>query len=310
MSPHGAFSPQLVNLVIDEVGNAYQRSFKYRPYGRHRTDEHEALLSCTLVSKKWTVRSRAHLFKEVKIKVREGHPTPVPPASILPCIRELEVWCGNWPTQVDFTADLKEFSTAPIECLGITGGVLADKRVCIQECIDAHSATLRTIEFKGCSLTVHNIGDIVLGRHSLKHLRLVDCRHQELPPPGNTLIVDTLNPGTCLKTVELELCISADSIESPVNIVIMVAQLPYRFSRLEIAHFPTEEWDVAMTATTTLIKANANVLSSLRINIFAGTFGASSRKMMLLTVVQLRRGHGDHHQATSPAQSRGLFKPI
>ena len=281
MSPHGAFPPQLVNLVIDEVGVAYQWNLKHSIFSGGGASEREALLSCALVSKKWTVRSRAHLFKEVKIEVREGQPTLTPPASVLPYIRTLELWCGHGHTQVPSTADLlKAFTTVPIEHLIITGVVLVDKRACIQECIAAHSGTLQTVEFKGCSISAYNVSDVVLGHPSLKRLHLTECECEQLPPPGRPLIADTPNPGACPKAVEMELCISADCIERPVDMVTMVARLPYRFSKLDVIHFPTEEYEEAMNATNTLIKANADVLSSLEIRIFAGTSGSLSREMM------------------------------
>ena len=292
MPPQGAFPPQLVNLVIDELGDAYRRSHNYPTIIRRRSSEYEALHACALVSKKWTIRSRAHLFRKVKVEVREGQPTLTPPTSILPCVKKLEIWCGDHPTQVASTADLlKVFSTSPIERLQITGGELADKRVCIQECIHAHSATLRTVKFGGCSLSAPNIGDIVLGPNGLKRLHLNDCELSS----GHPLIADTQNPGACLKAAELEFCISADNFfqEGPPMIAAEIARLPYRFSKLNVAHFPTEEWDEAMTATSTLIKANADVLSSLQIRIFAGMFGILGKRMKLLIAIQPRRRHGD-----------------
>jgi hypothetical protein len=278
------FPLQLVNQVIDELGHAY-RDRSHPTFSPRRTGAYKALRTCTLVSKKWTVRSRGHLFKKVKIEVREGLPTLTPPTSILPYVKKLEVWCGHQPTQATFTTDLsKTFSSAPVERLRITGGALAGKRACIQEFISAHSTTLRAVKFNFCSLSPYNIADIVLGPHHLKRLRLDDCECEELPAPGHPLIEDAPDPDACSKPVELELRISGGNPEEgPVEIVAMVARFPYRFSRLDVEHVAAGYG--ANKATNGLIKANVDVVSSLRIRIHAGTFGYSSRKTVLLIVI-------------------------
>jgi len=296
MPPHGAFPPQVVDLVIGELADSHEN---YPTWSPRYEGAYKALRSCALVSKKWAGRSRARLFEKVKVEVREGRPTLLPPPSILPHVKKLEVVCsqqsftGYWPAETPSTPDLlKVFSTAPIERLGITGGALANQRVCIQEFIAAHSATLKTLEFKGCSLSAHNISDIVLGNRCIKRLHFVDSKSKDLSP-GSPLITDTPGPGTCSKVAELELYISGDDPEDgPADMAIMLAGLPYRFSTLDIEHRPTEESPEAMTATSVLIKANADTLSSLRIHIFAGMFESPSRKITLLIAVQPCRRHG------------------
>ena len=301
MSPHGMFPLQLVNQVIEELGEAH-RNIHYTKSAPYRAGATEALRACALVSKKWTARSRAQLFKEVKIEARKGQPKVAPPPSILPYIKELEISYDSEPTKAASLADLlKTFTKAPIERLGITGGVLVDKRACIQECVNAHSATLQTVEFGHCSISAYNIADIVLGRHRLKALRFSHCRCERLPPPGQPLIADTLEPDSHSKAVELELSLTeGDAEEGPMDIVAMVARLPYRFIRLDIDHvaagYGTTE------ATNALIKANAGVLSSLRVHIQAGMFGSLSREIMSLIAAQPRRGHGGCHQAETPVQ--------
>jgi len=299
----GSFPLQLVNLVAGELV-AYRNDPTWSP---HHTGAYEALYACALVSKKWAGCSRAHLFKNVKIEVRgEGRPTLLPPRSILPYIKGLELLCsrqsftGYWPTQEASTPDLlKAFSTAPIERLGITGGTLVAQRDCIQEFINAHSATLRKVEFRGCSLSAYNIADVILGHRCVKDLHLVDCQSERFPAPGRPLITDARS-----KVAELELHISGDDpAEGPADMAAMIARLPYRFSTLDIDHLPTEESPEAMTATSELIKANGDALSSLRIHIFAGMFDPSSRKKKFLIVIQPRRGHGYRNRAATPPQS-------
>ncbi|KAF9649937.1 hypothetical protein BDM02DRAFT_1702847 [Thelephora ganbajun] len=262
MSPHGVLPPQLVNQVIDELGKAYHCDRVQCPHCA-------TLRACTLVSKKWSARSRAHIFKKVKIHEDKDQPTITPPASILPYVKELEVYYGCWPIQAASIPDcLKAFVAAPIECLRITGGVLGDKRACIQECIDAHSATLQVVEFQYCLISAYNFSDIVLGRHRLRSLRLAGCKCKELPPPGHSLTTDKIDPVMCSKPLELDLSISGgDPEEGPVSIETMVARLPYRFSRLDVDHVTAG--DGATKATNALIKANADVLSSLCVHIYA-----------------------------------------
>jgi hypothetical protein len=226
------------------------------------------------------------MFGRVKIEGHKGQPAITPPASILPYVKEVEIYYGPRPTQAASIPDiLKAFATAQIEHLGIAGGVLADKRTCIREFIGTHSATLQAVEFKDCSLSAYNIADIVLGRHHLKCLRLDFCECGPLPPPGQPLITGTPDPDTRSNLVELELCLSGgDPQEGPVDVAAMVARLPYRFSRLDVEHVATSYG--ATKATNALIKANAEALSSLRIRIQAGMLGFLDRKMMLLIVIR------------------------
>ena len=286
MPLHGAFPPQLVDLVIDELGGeAHQFSDDLE------VTADETLRVCALVSRKWAVRSRMHLFKNVRIEVNKYRSTPdIPPASTLPYIKKLKIWCDHDLGQVHFAADLlKAFSTSPIERLGITGAELIDKRACIQECIETHSATLQKIKFKACLLSAHNITDVVLGCHGLKRLRLVDCESRKLPPPGRRPIANTPNPSACSKAAELELSITGGTVEEgPAEIVSLVARLPHRFSRLEIDHV-VYACDEAPAATNGLIEANADALSFLRIRILAGMFEPSNRKVVLLTSAQPHR---------------------
>jgi len=276
MPAHGAFPLQLVTQVIDELGAAHRWD--------HNCFAYASLRTCALVSKRLTACSRVHLFRKVKIEGDERKPTIPPPASILPYVKELEVYYGNHSTQsVSIGNLLKAFAAAPIEHLGITGGVLIDERACIQESINTHSSTLQTVEFESCSLSAYNIVDILLGCHRPRNLRLDDCKCEELPPPGQPLIADAPNPNERSKVGEIELGISGgDPWDDPGSIIAMVARLPYQFSRLDIEHLVAGEGTTE--ATNALIKANADVLSSLRVRFWAGMFESLGRKAILLIV--------------------------
>jgi hypothetical protein len=294
MPPHEIFPLELVHQVIGELGEAHRWDLHFYPGTAHSGDEYKALQACSLVSKRWIACSRAHMFKKVKLEdfEFEGQPAIIPPAFILPYVKEVEIYYGHEPTKASTIPDLLGvFAMAQIKHLGITGGRLTDQRACIQEFIDTHSTTLQTVEFQHCSLSAHNIADIVLGRHRLRYLRLDWCEYEQLPTAGH-LITSTPDPDACSQPVELELSLCGGvPDEGPAYIVAMVAQLPYRFSRLDIDHVAAG--DGATEATNALIKANANVLSSLCIRVWAGVYGFLSRKMMLLIVVQPRRRHGD-----------------
>ena len=288
-----SFPLQLVNQVIDELGKAYRQNRDLFPLFPHQDgDAYAALRECTLVSKKWTARSRSHMFKKIKIKGDKRTPFISPPPFILPYVKGLEVYYGHQPTKSTSISDfLKAFVTAPIECLLITGGDIIEERACIQESIDAHSATLQTVEFQSFKLSAHNIVDVLLGRHRPKSLRLVDCVCERLPPPGQPLIADTPDPKAHPKAVEMELSISGgDPFEGSADIVTMVARLPYRFSKLDVEHVVAGEGTTE--ATNALIKANAEVLSSLQVHFLAGTFEPSSRKSILLIVTRSCRRYG------------------
>ena len=301
--PHGAFPQELVDLVIDELADAYENN---PLHSSPCTDAYKALHACALVSKKCAVYSRMHLFRHVEIQVLEGRPTLPLPVSIQPYIKELGILCspqlfaGCWPTQVASTLDfLKGFSAAPINRLGIAGGVLVNQRVYIQEFIDAHSATLRIVDFRSCSVSAHNIADIMLGHSCLKHFYLIDCKTQSLPPP----ITDTPYSGTCSKAAELELLVTVDDCyEGLAPIVAILARFPNRISRLDVDHLMMG--GRATSATNELIRVNVNVLSSLQVRLLAGTF-EFTRKMMLLLliVIQPRRRAGELRRARRPVQS-------
>jgi hypothetical protein len=284
MPPHEIFPLELVHQVIDELGEAHRWDLGFiLPSTVAMDTKHSGVFPGVQEVDRC---SRAHMFKKVKIEDTK-RPARHHPTRIHPTLRQGGrdiLRPSTYPGQASTPDLLKGFAMAQIEHLGITGGVLADKRACIQEFIDTHSTTLQTVKFKHCSLSAYNIADIVLGRHRLRRLRLDYCECEQLPPPGRPLITDAPDPDTCSKPVELELRLSGgDPEEGPVDIVAMVAQLPYRFSRLDVEHVAAGYG--ATKATNALIKANADVLSSLRIRIWAGMFGFLSRKMMLLIVI-------------------------
>ena len=269
----GTFPPELVHRVVDELGEEYHESgCLARGYA------YEVLRTCALVSKRWTFHSRKHIFKKVRIDPDKHNSAVAPPASILPCIKELEIFYAYTPTQGTSIADvLKTFVAAPVERLRITGIVLFEATAHIQEFIEAHSATLQTVELQSCSLSASGVVAVLLGRRHLKILRFIDCHCKDLPLPEQPPIADTPDPKTCSKAVGLELSITeGDPWEGPADVITMIAQLPYRFSRLDIDHLVAGEGTTE--ATNALIKANADVLSSLQVHFIAGMFKPLSGK--------------------------------
>ena len=276
MSSHGTFSLQLVNQVIDELGKGYRKDSAMFPNFARKGKDYATLCTCSLVSKRWSSRSRMHIFKTVRIHGDKDQPTIAPPPSILPYVKDLEIHY-DYGSQKSTKGNplegfLKAFATSPIEYLKITSGALADQRTCIREFIDVNSTTLRTVKFNLCSFSPHNISDIVLEPHRIQSLHLVDAG-EWAPSRGNlSPAVDEQTPGSCPKLSEVELCISGgDPLEGPVGIAMMVAHLPCQFRKLDVEHVAAGEG--APEATNALLKANAAALSSLRVRICAGMCG-------------------------------------
>ena len=109
----GTFPLELVHQVIDELGEEYDENC-YLADGY----AYKALRACALVSKRWTFHSRKHVFKKVRINPDKRIPAVAPPAYILPCIKELEIFYGHKPIQGTSIADvLKTFVVAPSNAL-------------------------------------------------------------------------------------------------------------------------------------------------------------------------------------------------
>jgi hypothetical protein len=181
MPLRGTFPLELVHQVIDELGEAHRQSLGY-PFV-HSGDGYKTLKACSLVSKRWIGRARAHMFKYVKIEEYEDQPAITPPASIIPYVKVVKIHNYCRPYQGASTPDLlKAFAMAQIEYLAISGVALADKRACIQEFVDTHANTLQTVKLNLCSVSAYNIADIVLGHHRLRRLRLDYCKCALFPP--------------------------------------------------------------------------------------------------------------------------------
>jgi hypothetical protein len=303
MSQPGAFPPYFINKVIDELGEAFNQPGSW--YGSRRVDRnpnYAALRACSLVSKRWTPRSRAHIFKTVKIR---GDKKPNAPPSVLPYVKELELY-GDWgPAKTASIAEVfKAFPTSPIESLVINGAVLADERPCILEFLGAHYGTLQKLELACCSISPQNISEIVLGRHHPRSLYLNTCK------PAEQLGKPTDKPESDIhsKISEMELCISGeDPFEGAADIVDMVAKLPHRFSKLDIEHLVAGEGTT--WATNTLLRANGGELSSLRVRIWAGMFEPSGREMFLICIVSQRTWRSKSGQSTCSVLSTARTYP-
>lgn len=263
MYPHRTFPQELVDKIIDELGGAYldHDSFKRSDY---RINAGKALHACALVSRRWTGRSRAHLFKEVKVRPHGDDLLPIPPQFLLPYVQRLTLSLPSEPPQLIHTTALsKAFLTSSIKCLGITRGHLNDAPARLLECIVAFSAALQTIRLKLCELSFHNILDLVSTYPQLKLLHFRGCHVKAIPPDFPLVIDQGKAPG-------LELVVFG---ESPTDVDLestkgVLAQLPNRFTRLHLEHF---EYQSAIHTTNALIKANSKVLSSLHVHFILGT---------------------------------------
>ena len=274
MPPHKALPQELIDQVIDELGDAY-RDPNHEKRSDHRTSAHEALHACALISKNWKDRSRTHLFEQVKIKGDEDDFFTIPPQPLMPYVKELKIQLQSqhyrlFPTPHLFTP----FYTAPAVHLGIKAGVLAaDARGCLVECIAGLSATLQTVIFKSCSLSLHLIHDIVSIRPNLKLFHLLDCNFEPAKSENSVIPHPGTRPGAL---TDLELGVLSRSVlEGHDPTVAAVSQLPNKFCRLDLDHV---RGLYATRATNALIQANAESLSSLKVHIVSRTSRAPKQK--------------------------------
>ena len=265
MSPHGGLPQELVDQVIDEFGDAYLDPH-HDKRSDHRLGAYKALHACAMVSRDWTGRSRAHLFREVKIRGDEEGLFAMPPDSFMPYIEKLKIQLQSQHFRLFPSPDLlTPFHTAPITYLGITGGALENARVCLVECIVALSATLQTTVFKSCSLSLHLIVDVVSAHPGLKRLHLLGCTIRPARPDPSV----APRPGMDSEVLDLELGVFSHSAprDHPLTVA-MAAQLPSQFGRLDLDHVQSPG---AGRVTNALIKANAESLSSLQVHIISRT---------------------------------------
>ena len=259
MSSHRTLPQELVDKIIDELGDAYW-DLDHDKRSGHRIDACKALHACTLVSGNWTGRSRAHLFRAVKIRGDGDGLFLIPPKSLMPYIGRLKIHLGCQSYRLFPSPKLlKPFHTAPISYLGITEGVFTpDARACLVECIVALSPTLQTVIFKYCSLSLHLILDIVSAHPGLKRLHLLYC---DLKPAGSD---HPVTPRLGPKAPDLELGVFFKSALGNHDLAMeAVAQLPNQFRRLDFDHM---ESPGVIRAANALIKTNAESLSSLKVH--------------------------------------------
>jgi len=266
MPPHRTLPQELVDQIIDELGDAYRDPDRGKR-SDHRIDACEALHACALVSRNWTGRSRAHLCREVKISGDEDCLYLIPPQSLMPYIEKLRIQlrCQNY--RLFPSSDLfSPFYTAPIAYLGITGGVFAtEAQACLGECIAALSATLQTVIFKSSSLSLRVIIDIVLAHPGLKRLHLHSCDLK--PAEGDPFVLPRL--GECSETPILELGVFSQPLWAGHNLTVAaVAQLGCQFGRL---NFDYIYGPGSICATNALLNANAASFSSLTVHIISCT---------------------------------------
>jgi len=265
MTPHRALPQELVDKVIDELDDAYRDS-GHDKCSDHRLSACKALHACTLVSKSWTSRSRAHLFREVKIRADEEGLFLMPSQPLIPYIERLKIRMQCEYYQLFPSPDLlAPFHTAPITYLGISEGVLAtDARDCLVECVVALSATLKTVEFKSCSFTLQLILGILSAHPGLKRLHLTSCRLE--PTRSDRTVVP---PGMRSEAPDLELGVFTHPLVGGHDLTVATAaQLPNQFSRLDLDYIRCQG---ATNATNALIKASAGSLSFLQIYVVSST---------------------------------------
>jgi hypothetical protein len=296
MPPPSQLPQELVDKIIDELGE----TFRDVDHEKHPDDRdaaaRETLHACSLVSSNWTGRCRRHLFKEVEIRADGSGLFSIPPKSLIPLVTRLRMQMRS-PRYRLFPSKklLKPFYHAPITHLEITEGTLAPAQVCLVKFAVALSATLRTVTFKTCSLSLQLILDVVLELPNLERLRLYSCEIKpvDLSPPT------TPHPDTRSTDLELGIFSAADVEGQDIRTLIAVAQLPIQFSRLDFNYIPSPRMFLASNA---LIKANAESISSLTVHVATcmSSFAQPGRISPLTTETIRQRfrsgwGNPDHY---------------
>ena len=298
-----SFAPlpqELVDNIIDELGKDYQDP-AHKTYPDDRINvTRKGLHACTLVSKNWTGRSRAHLFEKVKVKLDDTSRFLIPPEAIMPYVTKLTMRLRSeefqfFPSSRLFTL----FYAAPIAHLWITNAVLGPGQVYVVEFIAALSATLQTVTFKYCSLPLNMICDIVRAHPELKQLYLHCCEIKDADSDDPTTSqLDTP------RSTNLELGIFAPTDpRAPVTrLLTTFAQLPIRFCRLNFDY-------VVATAhpANTSIEANSGLPSSLTVHIFVRTSKILSQGNIPLTIKLYGSGVSDERAVVHPGR---LFQPL
>ena len=284
MSSHGALPQELIDEVIDELGEVYRGPDREKPPANHINVARKTLHACALVSKCWTGRCRAHLFKEVKIRADGSGILPIPSDPLMPYITKLKIQlrCNGYrlfPSRHLLTP----FYMAPITHLRITAGALATARGSLLECITALSATLQTVVFKSCSFPLNLVLDIVLTHPGLKQLHLHCCEIGFNSPDPPAIFY----PGTHSTDTEIGL-FSATDLPSHVSTIITTTQLPIQFSRFNFDYVQ----GLGMTpAAEVLIEASAKSLSSLTVHVVERTSMILSRDDVIVNHRTIQKRH-------------------
>ena len=263
---------ELVDKIIDELGEDYRNP---KIYFRDRIAVREVLRACSLVSKNWTSRSRAQLFKAVNVGTNRSGSFLIPPRTIMPYITKLEILSQRkFPSPDVLTA----FYVCPIVYLGFAMGTFTAARASIVKFITTISATLQTVKFKDCSLPLRLIHDIMLAHLNLKQLYFDSCKIESTNsyPPTTTHLGASHSTG-----LELGFFATLDS-EAHICLMGVIAKSPIKCCRLNFNY--KQRSDMALPANA-LIEANAESLSSLTVSfIDSKSKGLSQKKILLLTI--------------------------
>ena len=264
MSSFRPLPQELVDKIIDELGEEYRDpDHKKRPDDLVRVAG-EALHACALIAKNWTGRSRVHLFKEVEVRADDIDSSLIPPAALMRYITKLEMQLQFGRFRLPPSTDRPTpFYAAPIVRLGVTRGVLGPGRAHFVEFITALSATLQTVTFKYCTLPTNMIHDIVLAHPGLKQLYLYGCETESASSDDPTGSRSSTLQST---STNLELGIFARADWRGQIPRTTITQLPIKFCRFNFDFAPA-----TAHSAKALIEANAESLSSLTVHISVRT---------------------------------------
>jgi len=268
----GEVSPELVDMVIDHVGNGH-RSFRPVTY-ETATIAYETLKNCALVARSWTYRSHKNLFKAIVLRVRAGEgirDLVLPPEALLKFVNSLEILVHQGPHRGAITLHLlTAFSVCPLKSLLVSGGLFSlGGRSALSACFNDLSGELLDLTFRFCLFEPEPLRDILAIHNTDASITFFSCDQELLDDP----IRNSINWQPVQHKTNRMLCVMGSQDEPNEEFLIDLSELSVQFSRLEVDFYEDGHFPVA---TQSLIDASAAVVSFLKINVISDASGTFS----------------------------------
>ena len=256
-------------MIIDHVGRGNRPIC--RPLEADRACEtYQALKTCALVSKSWTLSSHKSLFKDIVFNVNERERTRdlvLPSKTSLRLVKSLVIDVAPQSRRRGSITShlLKAFSACPLESLHIEGGSFSlRRRPTLRACFDTLSGRLSDLVFRFCLFEPEPLRDILAIQNTEANITFLACdQHHPDDPARNNIIWRPVNQGP-----SRTLCVTGVDDKPCDDFLIDLSRLSVLFSRLEVDFYEDGEWS---DATQNLIDVSAGVVSFLMVNVISST---------------------------------------